>query len=586
MFIHAEADVSDDDENVSDDEDDGSDMDEMEDSFIGEATQMSQGRTEDMHAFYLKSVRSPLVGGKFRLKYNQDKMDVFSQPQNYEDSHYMEDSFCVGDDFEETCVDVEDEVTVLQDPDITYVGRRTRWSKPAVIRKKGAVKSVTGRKRIRKMSDSSSEEDSYKCEVTTVQTPRVSAVKRRGRVLLSSSTSEEECKITSPVRVISPDGETQDVIPSLMTRIKRNNVTTSCMSELQSKAESRHTNGPSESTHVTGLQHDNGEESDAWLNTSRQAADRSVSGSNTTALTAEQIRLQRLQKQKEKQEEFKRRMAEKTLDRNKTSELSVIKSGASISRTNEAIKLNCDRPSADDFLLPSSSTDNNNKSVIFVDSREINGSQNIVSELRFKHNLSVIVAQLAGCDYVVSNRMGVDRKVWSEFTNGSNRAKLIDRIQQLCELYDRPCLIIESDPVKGTDKGGNRLLHWTKYVDKTIVQLINSTVKMYFTAGQLDTAAILADLCMLEMRKNMAINVPINVSDKKQQHIKFYTSIPRLTYVHSLNLAHNFRTIKDFLSASEKAIRTKGCMSEKRAEEVYSFVRRNFDVQMLPTSYG
>ncbi|XP_069117221.1 LOW QUALITY PROTEIN: Fanconi anemia group M protein-like [Argopecten irradians] len=586
MFIHAEADVSDDEENVSDDEDDGSDMDQMEDSFIGEATQMSQGRAEDMHAFYLKSVRSPFTGGKFRLKYNHDKMDVFSQPQEYEDSHYIEDSFCVGDDFEETNVDfdeeVEDEVSVIQDPDVTYVGRRTRWSKPVAIKKKKVVKNMSGRKRIRKMSDSSSEEEN-KCNVSTVQTPRVPAVKRRGRVLLSSSTSDEECTVISPSKVISPGEDSQDIIPSLMTRIKNNKMSTGCISELHSKPESSNSFGPSKSCDPHDKQSGRSKEIGAWLNTSHQAADKSVSGLNTTALTAEQLRLQRLQKQKEKQEEFKKKLAEKAQMESQASESSVIQNSVNNSRVNNMSRLNCDK--TDDLLLTSAYTYNDKKSVIFVDSREINGSQNIVSELRFKHNLSVIVTQLAGCDYVTSNRMGVDRKVWSEFTNGSNRAKLIDRIQQLCELYDRPCLIIESDPVKGSDKG-NRLLHWTRYVDKTIVQLINSSVKLYFTAGQLDTAAILADLCILETRKNMAINVPVNISDKKQQHVKFYVSIPKLTYVHGLNLAHNFRTIKDFLAASVQAIRTKGCMSEKRAGEVYSYVRRDFDEQMLPTSYG
>ncbi|OWF50822.1 Fanconi anemia group M protein [Mizuhopecten yessoensis] len=582
MFINAEAEMSDDHEGVSDDEDDGSDMDQMDDSFIGEATQMSQGRHEDMQAFYLKSVRSPNVGRKFRLKHNQGNIDVFSQPQNHEQSYYMQDSFCVDDDFEETGVDFEEEeeeeeedVTLLDDPDVTYVGRRTRWSKPAAVMKKKVVKNVPGRKRIQKMSDSSSDEESKRCEVTTVATPRVSDGKRRGRVLLSSSTSDEEmdCKNGSPPRVISPAGGTQDVIPSLMTRIKNHStVNSSCVSELRSKIVScsTSTTGSSKSSHVAGVPSHQRDKSSAWLNTSHSAADKSVpglnishsektgSGLNTTS-KAEQMRAERLLKQKEKQEEFKRRMAEKTME-NAMSESSVTKSDINKSKTetNEVIQSECDTSSAcaEELVLTTAPKENANKSVIFVDSREINGSQNIVSELRFKHNISVVVAQLAGCDYVVSNRMGVDRKVWSEFTNGSNHSKLIDRIQQLCELYDRPCLIIESDPVKGSDKGGNRLLHWTKYVDRTIVQLINSSIKTYFTAGQLDTAAILADLCMLETRKNMVISVPVNVSDKKQQHVKFYSSIPKLTHIHSLNLAYNFRTIKDFLSASVQAVKS------------------------------
>jgi ERCC4-type nuclease len=72
--------------------------------------------------------------------------------------------------------------------------------------------------------------------------------------------------------------------------------------------------------------------------------------------------------------------------------------------------------------------------------------------LRFQHNLNVIVAQLDSCDYVVSIRMGIDRKQWSEFSNGSNCAKMTACVQVMCDFYERPCLIIEKDKLKGDEK--------------------------------------------------------------------------------------------------------------------------------------
>lgn len=58
-----------------------------------------------MQAVYLKSIRSPThAPGRFKLKYDHNpNMDVFSQMPNPDDySEYMEDSFCVGSDFEDT----------------------------------------------------------------------------------------------------------------------------------------------------------------------------------------------------------------------------------------------------------------------------------------------------------------------------------------------------------------------------------------------------------------------------------------------------------------------------------------------------
>ena len=39
-----------------------------------------------------------------------------------------------------------------------------------------------------------------------------------------------------------------------------------------------------------------------------------------------------------------------------------------------------------------------------------------------------------------------------EFANGANKQKLLDRVRHMCELFDRPTLIIEKDRDKNRDK--------------------------------------------------------------------------------------------------------------------------------------
>lgn len=36
--------------------------------------------------------------------------------------------------------------------------------------------------------------------------------------------------------------------------------------------------------------------------------------------------------------------------------------------------------------------------------------------------------------------------------NGANASKLVDKMRLMCDLYDRPCLIIEKDRVKPGEK--------------------------------------------------------------------------------------------------------------------------------------
>ena len=59
------------------------------------------------------------------------------------------------------------------------------------------------------------------------------------------------------------------------------------------------------------------------------------------------------------------------------------------------------------------SKDCRGKVVILVDSREISSAQDIVSALRLEHNAHVCTRQLPACDYVLSNRLAVERLSWS-----------------------------------------------------------------------------------------------------------------------------------------------------------------------------
>jgi len=43
--------------------------------------------------------------------------------------------------------------------------------------------------------------------------------------------------------------------------------------------------------------------------------------------------------------------------------------------------------------------------------------QEVMSLLRFHHKLDVVVRQLTHCDYIVSNRMAVERRTYSGINN-------------------------------------------------------------------------------------------------------------------------------------------------------------------------
>ncbi len=41
--------------------------------------------------------------------------------------------------------------------------------------------------------------------------------------------------------------------------------------------------------------------------------------------------------------------------------------------------------------------------------------------------------------------MGIDRRMVGDFFNGANRARVAERCQRMNDLFERPCVILESD---------------------------------------------------------------------------------------------------------------------------------------------
>ncbi|WAR19589.1 FANCM-like protein [Mya arenaria] len=573
-FLEEEAELSEEDgemDGVSSDEAEGSDLDTYDNSFIHDSqmSQVSQANNTDIHALYLKSVRSPVGGeGKFKLQYNHRNVDVFSQAPPQEESHYMEDSFCV----DEECDD-EWMLRKRRAGGVTsFMTSRQREIQVGRMNALDKIRAKVAGKTDRKMRLDSVEEVEGVKETEAVE--QVNKHWKRNRRL---------------------EGRVEKKIEGKKSRIQRlNDSSSEEENEFLDKSEHSVKKGPGQ---MLGkgvkrarilLSSDSENDDDGVGGLKMFKMDGNV---NSDVSAAESARLERLRKQREKQEEFR-----KKLKQSEDSKLTKLKD----KQSTQSFEENNASRSDSEFAKPKAVNDNNdvevimnissnqrlnNKPVILVDSREISSSQDIISDLRFKHDACVTAAQLQGCDYIVSNRMAIERKSWSEFSNGANRAKLVERMQHLSVLFDRPCLIIEKDRVKPGEEKSAKQIHWTKYVDRTLSQLYRSDVRVLFTENCGETGQMLADLCRLEMRKNMRISVPLDLNQDQTNKVKFFLSLPKISYIHALNLCHGYKSVSDFLASTASTIEQRGKMSTNRAIEVYNFVHREFDVNMLPVNY-
>ncbi|XP_045443513.1 Fanconi anemia group M protein isoform X2 [Pipistrellus kuhlii] len=217
---------------------------------------------------------------------------------------------------------------------------------------------------------------------------------------------------------------------------------------------------------------------------------------------------------------------------------------------------------------------------VLVDSREIASGSEIISSLRAVHGFQVEVCPLNGCDYIVSNRMVVERRYQSEMLNSINKNKFIDQIQYLQSMFERICVIVEKDREKTGDT--SRIFKRTKSYDNLLTTLIGAGIRILFSSCQEETADLLKELSLVEQRKNVGIQVP-TVNSNKCEALQFYLSIPNVSYITALNMCHQFSSVKKMTNSSPQEISMYAQVTHQKAEEIYRYIHYVFDVEMIPT---
>ena len=84
---------------------------------------------------------------------------------------------------------------------------------------------------------------------------------------------------------------------------------------------------------------------------------------------------------------------------------------------------------------------------ICIDSNEASGRRDIVNYLRLQ-GFTVDVKKLDVCDYVVSDRCGVERKDSSDFLGSMKDGRLFKQAEAMVEVYEKPILVLEGQMSK------------------------------------------------------------------------------------------------------------------------------------------
>ncbi|KFO07225.1 Fanconi anemia group M protein, partial [Balearica regulorum gibbericeps] len=519
QFLDEEAELSQQDaDGISSDESDDAEN-ELNSSlaqFLNDDVEVTQVLNDcEMKGVYLKSVRSPALGNRYKMVHREfNNLAIFSQIPE-QDQTYAEDSFCVGEEEEETCQKSESsEEEVCVNFDLLNNESFTSGRKQYLTRRRKKLNQA-------RMEDNSS-------------VPKVQ--KKPSRIIVLSDSSGEETSVSTE-------------------KPKK----TDCF-----WADQENTKSPKSLPPVSSAQHTKiaGEIS----------AHQSVESKSETLLGLKASVSEMLDFHPEHQVRSTHCPPAVTTsalgkeDLQAPTEVSISpKQGPSPHSTS---------------LFSRDPLEKKPSLCILVDSREISSGAEVISSLKAVHAVKVQVCSLSSSDYIVSNRMAVERKFLSELLNSVNRNKVTQRIQRLQSMFERVCVIVEKDRIKPGET--SRFFQRTQYYDGVLSALVQAGVRLLFSSCQEETAGLLKDLALVEQRKNAGICVPTEVEGHKREMLNFYLSVPNLSYLAALNMCHRFGSVKQMVNSSPLDIATGAQVSPQKAEEIYRYLHYGFDVQMLP----
>ncbi|KAM4666287.1 Fanconi anemia group M protein isoform 2-T2 [Amazona ochrocephala] len=533
QFLDEEAELSQQDADyVSSDETDDAEN-ELNSSlvqFLNDDVEITQALNDfEMKGVYLKSVRSPALGNRYKMVHREfNAMEIFSQIPE-QDQAYAEDSFCVvEEEEEETCKKSESsEEEVSINFDLLNNENFTNGRKQYLTRRRQKVNQA-------RMEENCSD---------PVQK------KKPSRIIVLSDSSEEETNVSN-----------------------EKPMNTDCVRAQQENAKL-----PKSFPSVSSEQHKEvGEESTVH----HSAEDKSKMLLGLKASVSEMLDFH--PDHQVRSTLFPPAITSSALGKeNLQASSEVASSLKNASRSTSA-------PSCSASTTPSSATalfsrdplEKKPSLCVLVDSREISSGAAVISSLKAVHAVKVQVCTLSSSDYIVSNRMAVERMFLSELLNSMNRTKVTQRIQRLQSMFERTCVVVETDRIKPGET--SRFFQRTQYYDSMLSAFVQAGIRILFSSCQEETASLLKDLALVEQRKNAAICVPVELEGHKQEMLNFYLSIPNLSYPAALNMCHYFDSVKKMANSSPIDIATAAQVSPKKAEEIYRYLHCGFDMQMLP----
>ncbi|MFX1558344.1 MAG: ERCC4 domain-containing protein, partial [Promethearchaeota archaeon] len=214
--------------------------------------------------------------------------------------------------------------------------------------------------------------------------------------------------------------------------------------------------------------------------------------------------------------------------------------------------------------------ENADKIKIFCDTRET--SSPVVRILSLM-GVKLKLVQLEVGDYVISERVGIERKSAQDFNDSIKDGRLFDELFNLTRNFERSILILEGDPFSNTNVNENAL-----YGAITSI-ILNLGITIYKTNDAKETATFLLQLAKKEYSESKGETKlrfekkPIETSRLLEYII---AGIPGVNALRAKNLLKNLKTLNEIFNADISDLMQVENIGKKIAQEIYKISRYKY----------
>jgi Fanconi anemia group M protein len=187
--------------------------------------------------------------------------------------------------------------------------------------------------------------------------------------------------------------------------------------------------------------------------------------------------------------------------------------------------------------------------------------------------LNLKLEQLPVADYIISERIAIERKSAQDFNDSIVDGRLFSELKDLANTFERPILILEGDPFLVSNINSNALYG---AITSTIISF---GVYLYKTKDPIETAEFLYQLARKEQQdKKGQIKLRFEKAPADLSHLLEYiiAGIPGVNTFRAKNLLRALKNLQNIINSDIGDLMKIEGIGKKIAQEIYKISRYDY----------